>query len=84
MAYFHDLYIEFQGGDAKEVAAKIYGKGGAPKAPAAPPKAAPPPPPPPPAGAKPKGAAPPPTSNLFAEINKGSAVTAGTDLFLVR
>jgi len=68
------------GGDAKEIAAKLYGGGGAPKAPAAPraPPSAPAPPPPPPPGAKPKGAAAPsPTSGLFAEINKGAAVTAG-------
>ncbi|KAL5248489.1 hypothetical protein ACHWQZ_G017623 [Mnemiopsis leidyi] len=67
------------GGDAKEVAAKIYGGGAAPKAPAAPraPPSAPAPPPPPPAGAKPKGAAAPPSANLFAEINKGADITKG-------
>jgi len=67
------------GSDAKEVAAKIYGGGGAPKAPAAPrpPPSAPAAPRPPPPGAKPKGSSAPPTSGLFAEINKGAAVTAG-------
>jgi len=69
------------GGNAKEIAAKIYGggSGGVPKAPPAPPKApgAPAPPPPPPPGAKPKGPAKPDTSNLFAELNKGAAITAG-------
>lgn len=69
------------GGDAKEVAAKIYGGGSAaPKAPAAPRAApsAPAPPPPPPAAAKPRGpAAPSAGGGLFAEINKGADVTKG-------
>ena len=74
--------IYVQGGDAKEVAAKIYGGGSAaPKAPAAPraaPSAPAPPPPPPPAAAKPRGpAAPSAGGGLFAEINKGADVTKG-------
>jgi len=67
---------------AAAVAVKIYsGAGGAPPPPPAAPRApAPPPPgpPAPPAGGKPKGgAAPPDTSGLFAELNKGSAITSG-------
>jgi len=67
------------GGDAKTVAGKIYGGGAAkgPAAPAAP--AAPRAPPPVAVSAAPTGpsTAAPPTNALFAELNRGGAVTSG-------
>jgi len=75
------LQWNHNGSDAKEVSAKMSsGGGGAPTAPKAP-SAPAAPPPPPPGAAKPKPTASavkrPDTGGLFAELNKGSSVTAG-------
>ena len=76
--YLTTKSLSTQGSDAKAAAAKVYGGGSAPAAPAAPsaPKA-PPPPPPCAVSAAPAQPAKAPTADLFAALNKGSAVTSG-------
>lgn len=65
------------GGEAKAVAAKIYGGGAGPKAPAAPSAPRAPAPPKPCAAPASGGAASPSPNALFAELNKGTAITSG-------